>query len=145
MCINENKIALQQLLGKSLIKNAPPNKTIIVSGAFEDPLDVRSSSPEVDVKHLQSDHEEADTRMILSIVNSPAKYIIVVSQDTDVFVILLANYKHFEGRKVYLLQYSGRERKVTDIGAVVDGIKSNGLDPESIPLLHSLTGCDTTS
>ena len=86
-----NKIGLQLLLGKALIQNAPRDKIILVSGAFEDPLDVRSSSPNHDVQALASDHVEADTHMILSVIHSQANHIIVESQDTDVFVVPVAN------------------------------------------------------
>ena len=36
--------------------------------------------------------------MVLSVIHSHAIHIIVESQDTDVFVVLIANYKHF-GKK----------------------------------------------
>ena len=68
--ISKTKIGLQLLLGKALIQNAPHDKTIIVSGAFEDPLDVRSSSPNHDIQALSSDHVEADTNMVLSVIHS---------------------------------------------------------------------------
>ena len=97
--ISESKIGLELLMGKALIQNAPHDKTIIVSGAFEDPLDVRSSSPNHDIKALSSDHVEADTHMVLSVIHSHASHIIVESQDIDVFVVLLANYKHFGQKK----------------------------------------------
>ena len=64
--ISENKIGFQLLLGNALIQNAPHDKTILVSGTFEDPLEVKSSSPNHDVQALTSDHVEAGTRMILS-------------------------------------------------------------------------------
>ena len=97
--ISKTKIGLQLLLGKALIQNAPHDKTIIVSGAFEDPLDVRSSSPNHDIQALSSDHVEADTHMVLSVIHSHASHIIVESQDTDVFIVLIANYRQFGPKK----------------------------------------------
>ena len=97
--ISENIFGLQVLLGKALLQNAPHDNTLIVSGAFEDPLDVRSSSPNHDIQALSSDHVEADTRMVLSVIHSHASHIIVESQDTDVFVVLIANYKQFSQKK----------------------------------------------
>ena len=94
--ISENKIWFQLLLGNALIQHAPHDKTNLVSGSFEDPLEVRSSSPNHDVQAFASDHVEADTRMILSVIHSQANHIIVESQDTDVFVVLVARYKQFD-------------------------------------------------
>ena len=70
--ISESNIGLELLLGKALIQNAPHDKTIIVSGAFEDPLDVRSLSPNHDIQTLSSDHVEAGTHMVLSVIHSHA-------------------------------------------------------------------------
>ena len=86
--ISESKIGLELLLGKALIQNAPHDKTIIVSGAFEDPLDVRSLSPNHDIQALSSDHVETDTHMVLSVIQSHAIHIIVESQDTDLLLCL---------------------------------------------------------
>ena len=67
LSIAANKIALKQLLGEDLIAHAPENKTIVVSGAFQDPLDIRSSVLTLDLTGLVSDHSKADTRIILII------------------------------------------------------------------------------
>ena len=67
------------------------------------------------------------------------------SQDKDVFVVLVANYKQFDQKNVYMKQKTSKECRVTNIGAATQGLLSAGLDPESIPLLHSLTGCNSTS
>ena len=99
LSINENKIGLQRLLGNALIHNAPPDKIILVSGAFEDPMDVCCSSPTLNLEKVKSNQNEADTRMVLSIAHSQAEHIIVESQDTDVFIVLITNYKYFRGKK----------------------------------------------
>ena len=82
---------------------------------------------------------------MLSIMNSTADHIIVVSQDTDVLVILIANYRHFGNKKVYFQQQTAKEKKITDVKEVVEALKAQGICPESVPLLHAITGCDTTS
>ena len=48
-------------------------------------------------------------------------------------------------KKLYMKQKIIKECKVIDIGATTQDLLSAGLDLESVPLLHSLTGCDTTS
>ena len=67
LSISDNEISLQLLMERAFIQNAPFYRTIIVSGAFEDPMDVRSSSPDSDTTYLESDHVETDTRMILRV------------------------------------------------------------------------------
>ena len=86
-----------------------------MTAAYEDPMDARSSSPTLNLDILESDHEEADTRIVLSIMNSTAEQIIVISQDTDVLVILIANYKHFGKKKEYFQRQTGKEKNITDI------------------------------
>ena len=142
--LDENKKELQILLGTALIENAPPDKVIVVNGAFEDPTGVRCSS-NMNLDDLVSDHTEADTRMVLSIMHSQATTVVVESQDTDVFVILIANNKHFGEKRVFMKQKSGNETKITDIGETVKGLEKEGINTESLPLLHSITGCDATS
>ena len=44
---------------------------IFISGVFKDPMDV---NVDVDLKSLESDHEEADTHMVFSIVNSTVEH-----------------------------------------------------------------------
>ena len=40
---------------------------------------------------------------------------------------------------------TSKECKVTDMGSIAQSLLSAGLDPKSIPLLHSQTACDSTS
>ena len=68
---------------------------------------------EMDTKYeidLRSNHEEANTRMILHLEHAANPYnkILVASQDTDVFVILLTFHTSIEGRtsKQGLLDWS---------------------------------------
>ena len=146
LTLKENKIALQQLLGEYLLQNSPRNKTIVVSGAFEDPLDVRASGPlSIQLEELESDQEEADTRIILSILHSTAPRCVVVARDTDVFILLLANYCRFINKQVYFLHGTTNEKKYLDIGAVAEALLACDVNLLSLPIFHALTGCDTTS
>ena len=80
----ENKTDLANFLSQQLMLKAPGNKTIVVSGGFNDELKVESSSPEVDTDSLKACHEEADTRMILHCMNNQTSSIVIASRDTDV-------------------------------------------------------------
>ena len=77
LTLNPNKRQLQQLLAEGLLRSAPTDKTISVSGAFEDPMEVRSNKllPH-EIRALECDHEEADTRLVLSVLKSPARSVV---------------------------------------------------------------------
>ena len=83
--------------------------------------------------------------MSLSVIHSEAQTVIVKSENTDVFVALVANYKHFGQKRVYLKQQIGKECKITGIGATAQGCIDIVLNPELLPLLHALTGRDSSS
>ena len=95
LSVDENKMQLQQMIGDALIFHAPKDKCIIVSGAFASCTEVKCSSPGFNTEDLQSDHHEADTRLVVSIQNSSARHVIVDSKDTDAFIILVSNYEQF--------------------------------------------------
>ena len=146
LTLKENKTALQQFLGGKLLENAQRGKTIVVSGAFADPLEVRASGPvPPQLEKMESDHEEADTRIILSILHSDAPRCVVVARDTDVFIILLAHHHLFNNKQVYFLHGTAKEKKYVDVGAIADALLARDINPQSLPLLHALSGCDTTS
>ena len=145
LSVAQNKIQLQHMIGDALISHAPRNKCIVVSGAFECPTHVKCSAPNVNTDDLQSDHQEADTRLVVSVTHSAANHVTVDTNDTDVFIVLLSNYDKFHDKNVYMRQYNEGKCTVTSIGDVANGLVVAGLTPKSLPLLHSLTGCDTTS
>ena len=49
---------------------APYDKEIVSAGGYIDELEVSSSNPNTNIEGLQSNHEEADTRLVLHAVNS---------------------------------------------------------------------------
>ena len=65
---------------------------IVTFGGFKDELEVWSSKDNIDITKLNSTHEEADTRLILHIINCERKYITVQSKDTDVLVLLISHF-----------------------------------------------------
>ena len=70
-------------------------KEMVTSGLFETPTEVSVKGltvTEIEMRSLEWDHEEADTRLLIHILMSPYSYIIVHCCDTDIFIILLANY-----------------------------------------------------
>ena len=143
LTLNKNKICIQKLLGEALMKDVPSEKTVVVTGAFEDPQDVRSnhlSQPQL--RLLESDPKEADTRIVLSAIHSDSARSVIVCNDTDVLIALLSNYEHLNNKEVYL-QRSRYE--YLDIRKIAEGLSSKGIQLKTLPLFHALSGCDTTS
>ena len=89
-------------------------------------------------------HEEADTRLIIHAKHAAANHptVIVISEDTDVFVILLG--MHSEIRKRILL----RRRKKNQIRLIDISKLGTALGKEVCEALlgvHAWTGCDSVS
>ena len=146
--IEKNKIRLQQLLGEDLIKHAPADMVITVYGAFEEPTEVRCSDPTVDTEELESDHVEADSRMILS-KNTEVSRIVYFTEDTDFLLIALA--QDFAGKQVYMQQRQSTKNSrivtdmFTDVTELTSRLQALGVILIALLLYYALTGCDTVS
>ena len=69
MAVPANKADIACLLSKELMIQAPDDKVVITGGGFKDATQVVSSRTLIDVRNLESDHEEADTRIILHAIH----------------------------------------------------------------------------
>ena len=144
LSLNKNKESLQMLLGKALIDNAPPNKTIVVSGAFEDPTEVRSNklSPR-EIKELECDHEEADTRLVLHVLKAKTDRSVVWCNDTDVVIALLSNYSKIKHKEVFMRR---GKADYLDVIALAKGLIARcHIKVESLSILHAISGSDQSS
>ena len=96
---------------------------------------------------LCSDHEEADTRVILHCIHASRMSeqttpIVVRSPDTDVLILLLS-YASSVSQPLYLDTGFGNKRRMVDVKAI-----AKVLGPELcavLPAYHAFTGCDYTS
>ena len=92
---------------------------------------------------LETFHEEADVIMVqqvAQIAQSGAKSISVISDDTDVFVLLLHFYAELDltcGRR---MEATGSDRTVIDIAATV---REHSDVVTNLLAMHCLSGCDT--
>ena len=141
----ENKTDLANFLSQQLMLKAPGNKTIVVSGGFNDELKVESSSPEVDTDSLKACHEEADTRMILHCMNNQTSSIVIASRDTDVLVLLLAHFHEMPSTRVWLKAGTAAQRKYIPIHTIADRLAFSDTTMKTITAFHAITGSDTTS
>ena len=108
----------------------------------------------MEIPELESNHEEADTRMVLHAQHASQQYerIVISSPDTDVFVICLS-FNPIINADLYFLTGVKNSRRLIDISAVVGSIDTNlniCKSPKETLLkaligFHSFTGCDTVS
>ncbi|KAL9966179.1 hypothetical protein ACROYT_G024217 [Oculina patagonica] len=102
LALDENKVDLARFLPENLIAGAPADKIIIVGGGFEEEDTVKCSRSNIDIRGLKGFHEEADTRMILHCVHSDAEFLVVSSQDTDVFLLLVSHFDKMSCKQLWM-------------------------------------------
>ena len=106
------------------------------------------------VDELRSDHQEADTRLLLHAKHAILTYgkIVISTPDTDVFMIALSKSTVINAN-LYILTGTKDKRRLIDIDAVGEEIYTdlNKTDCRKEDFLdallgfHCFTGCDTTS
>jgi hypothetical protein len=96
------------------------------------------------------DHEEADTRLIVHIVDALSKgrnTCLVRTVDTDVVVILIGKFYYFttlnSNANIWVAFGSGKNFAFWHINTICHSLgEERSL---ALPFFHSYTGCDTTS
>ena len=118
LSVDINKTALQRFIGEQFLQQAPGDTLVIVAGAFDDPTEVRCSDDSMDVRHLYSTHEEADSRIVLHVLDCELPSIIVSARDTDIIVLLLHHSDKFRHKTVYVTVGTAAVRKYVNIGEI---------------------------
>ena len=152
LTVTDNKKLLINLVVKHLIESHESfrehtsSHKLVVVGEDATPVEISNGGELVTRADLATKHEEADNIivqmvMLCSQTNHEAQ-IAVVSDDTDVFV-LLVHYYQFQNMKNHVIMESPiKERTVVDIGKTVE--KHACIVTEILPA-HALTGCDTVA
>lgn len=96
------------------------------------------------VPELESDHEEADTRLLLHAKHASSTHtsIIITSPDTDVFVLSLAACQDLSAH-VFFLTGSGTNQRIFNVNMMASKYGSSVC--KAIVGLHVFTGCDSVS
>ena len=99
-----------------------------------------------DIADLSSNHEEADTRLILHAIHAvtitQCSRILVVCRDTDILLLLI----HFLGSKdveVWMMSGTAHQMKCYPVHLIARNLPQQ--IQENILGFHALTGCDSTS
>ena len=96
------------------------------------------------VPELNSNHEEADTRLILHAQHACITHskVTIRSPDTDVFILMLAHKTEIRSLLIFDTG-SGNNRRLIDINKVYEQLGSRLCN--ALIGFHDFTGCDSTS
>jgi len=147
-----NKINLADFVLRDLIdtfiNDLPDEMTVFLCGGFRDPekaVRVRQNTCE-DVESLQSDHEEADSRMFMNIDYAVRELqvtsVVLWSLDSDVAAICPRVSLQL-GIKIFFKTGTRQQKRfipMHDVALELGEKLSN-----SLPVIHALSGCDSTS
>ena len=140
--VSENKKKLIQIIVETLIVEAvvPGRSRLIITGQEDTLVETAPDGVVIRREDLKTIHEEADTIIVAQAIYAAkieGKHVVVVADDTDVYILLLYHY-HAESLKIPMkLQSTQTERAVT---ATV--LKLSDIIPQLLPA-HGLSGCDT--
>ena len=97
------------------------------------------------VPALTTDHEEADTRLIMHAVHASEQFraVIIDSVDADVGVMALGHSKKFLCEQLALLTGKSENKRLIDLTAVSEKLGERMI--QALIGLHAFTGCDFTS
>lgn len=151
ICNPVNKTSLQLFLGSTWMEMATselkPDETLVLAGCFESGKDaVCISRRNVRLLPLlESDHEEADTRIILHAQDCAYDHprIVVQSPDTDVAILSIYAYESLMCDELWFR--TGTKDKLRFIPIHTLSQKLGSELCKLLPSFHALTGCDTTS
>ena len=145
--LDENKADLACFLSHHLIehgKELADKYEVVTAGGFEDGHMAKSTRKGI-MLQLQSDHEEADTRIILHALDAIANgydRVLVHCQDTDVLLLMIHFLGHYNA-EVWMMSGTSRQKKYYPINKISQKLSQTVV--ENILGFHALTGCDSTS
>ena len=152
-----NKEQLNQMLSDALMEPefyqlaTAQGNTLTIAGVKDYPIEI-TSGVRIDRRDIKAEHEEADLiitqQAILSSVQN--KKVVVVSEDTDVFAMLLHFYKINEcSESMYMASPKNRSSKNQELSGerhvidIKDTAEKHAELSKFILQVHALTGADT--
>ena len=149
--VSKNKKQIIEMLCKSFIEdkmyhndNLTDHK-LIITGFDLSPVEINKNGLIILRKDMNTSHEEADiiiVQQMLTVAEEKPRGITILSDDTDVFVLLLFYYLQENLDLFVTMESPIKERSVIDIGKTVTKFKD--IIPDILPA-HALTGCDTVA
>ena len=125
----------------------PPQKELVIGGGFRDgekAVTVTIGQCR-EVQVLRSNHEEADTRMILH-----AKYaartdrrLVTQSPDTDVLILSVSHFRSLGCPELWFRTGLKDRQRMIPVHDIAHALGEKLC--RSLPAFHAITGCDSTS
>ena len=125
-------------------------KRLIIAGGFTDGervAEITRARPTEDIDALKSNHEEADTRMILhaayAVRDLPTSAIVIQSPDTDVLVLCVSHFTGIGCNELWFCTGVSDRQRYIPVHSIQEKLGERLC--QSLPAFHALTGCDSTS
>ena len=135
----KTKAELTALLAKKVKERAEViGRQIVVAWGTE------CEATHKDMGHLQSDHEEADTKMILHALDATADgatELCIHSPDTDVLVLAIRRYPEMCANTSFVTGRGANHRAIK-LQPIVEALGS--AKTAALPAFHAVTGADNT-
>ena len=131
-----------------LQKQLPDNMTVFLGGGFKDPKRAVKVEKNVSarVEALESDHEEADSRMFVHIDHAvkelSVKSVVLWSLDSDVAAIC-PRMVHLLDIKLFFKTGLKEQKRIIPMHDIASELGERM--PLALPVIHALSGCDSTS
>ncbi|CAF1472172.1 unnamed protein product [Rotaria sordida] len=134
-----------------LIKYLPLGRLLVIGGPDTTAVKLQNGqAPQVDYL-LESNHTESRTRLLLHTniisLDQLQKTVIIDTTDTDVILVAIALGSTIMLHHLIIKSTNTRTEKNTfiDVKSIATGLRRAAIDPICLLVLHSLSGCDTTS
>lgn len=142
IALPENKADLANFISCELAETSYDGLHVVIGGGFREETKVVSSKNE-DVSHLESNHEEADTRIVFHALCSGFDSVVVSARDTDIILLLIHHFHRFSGKELWVKTGTEVKPKYIPIHEIVKTLSIQ--EKENILAFHAITGCDVTS
>ena len=145
---SHNKVQLINLICDKLIavvSSMGESHSLLVTGSAPSPIEVKNGIA-ITRDDLRTTHEEADLILVQQaygyIREHETNSVSIICDDTDVFVLLVYLYWKLDLKSTVILQSTGADRTLIDIGDTV--VKNIDIVPRLVAA-HALSGCDTAA
>ncbi|KAJ8034477.1 hypothetical protein HOLleu_21334 [Holothuria leucospilota] len=140
----DKQMAVKEEIGQEKLKEG---EELVIGGGFTNHNQAVSvtNGVVIRIEALQSDHEEADTRLLLHAKHASQdhKRIVVQSPDTDVAVLCASLFSDLNCQELWFR--TGVKDKLRYIPMHKVAEKLGRCLCAALPAFHALTGCDSTS
>ena len=137
-------LTVEDLCNNTVFPETPNIRRLVVTG--EDPVPVELTSiVKIHREDLRTNHEEADNilaHQMVVVATEENKGISVISDDTDVFALLLHYYVEQKLTGLVIMESPVKDRVTIDIRATANA--NRNIIPDLLAA-HALSGCDTSS